>query len=123
TAFYEFGKMYGFPLESRFPNDFAAGIVAETAVGPFFIGGSAGDTGHYKWFFQLGKGFLPGLPGPASHAGSLAFCSKLVHASASVGCANVASFRTVHGNLPIIASCACAMISPPSRPRIATPRN
>ena len=57
TGFYEFGKMYGFPLQSRFPNDFAAGLVAETAVGPLFIGGAAGDTGHYKWFFQLGKVF------------------------------------------------------------------
>ena len=54
---YEFGKMYGFANESKFPNDFAAGVVAQTAFGPFFIGGSAGDSGHAKWFFQLGRVF------------------------------------------------------------------
>jgi NTE family protein len=57
TATWEFGKMYGSPTASAFPNDFAAGVVAETALGPFFIGGSAGDSGHRKWFFQIGKVF------------------------------------------------------------------
>lgn len=55
---YEFGKMYDFPgQESGFPNDFAAGVIAETAFGPLFFGGAIGDTGHYKWFFQLGRAF------------------------------------------------------------------
>jgi NTE family protein len=54
---FEFGKMYGFPAASRFPNDFAAGILAETAVGPLILGGSIGDSGHRKWFFQLGRVF------------------------------------------------------------------
>ncbi|MGH9546600.1 MAG: patatin-like phospholipase family protein [Terriglobales bacterium] len=54
---YEFGKMYGFPNASKFPNDFAAGILAETAVGPLVFGGSLGDSGHRKWFFQLGRVF------------------------------------------------------------------
>lgn len=54
---YEFGKMYGAPNESRFPNDFAAGVMAETAIGPIFAGASFGDTGHRKWFFQLGRVF------------------------------------------------------------------
>jgi NTE family protein len=54
---YEVGKMYGAANESKFPNDFAGGIVAETAIGPFFIGGSVGDSSHHKWFFQLGKVF------------------------------------------------------------------
>ena len=54
---YEFGKMYGFANESKFPNDFAAGVIAQTAFGPFFIGGSVGDSGHQKWFFQLGRVF------------------------------------------------------------------
>jgi NTE family protein len=56
-ATYEFGKMYGFANSSRFPNDVAAGVVAETAVGPLFVGGSVGDSGHRKWFFQLGRVF------------------------------------------------------------------
>jgi NTE family protein len=54
---YEFGKMYGVTTRSEFPNDVAAGLLAETAVGPFFIGGSVGDSGHRKWFFQLGRVF------------------------------------------------------------------
>ncbi len=33
------------------------GFLAETALGPFFIGGSVGDSGHRKWFFQLGRVF------------------------------------------------------------------
>ena len=54
---FEFAKMYGFKNESGFPCDVAAGLLAETAVGPFLIGGSVGDSGHRKWFFQLGKVF------------------------------------------------------------------
>jgi NTE family protein len=56
-ASYEFAKMYGAPNESKFPNDFAAGVLAETVIGPLFVGGSVGDTGHHKWFFQLGRVF------------------------------------------------------------------
>ncbi|MFI5057601.1 MAG: patatin-like phospholipase family protein [Candidatus Acidiferrales bacterium] len=54
---FETGKMYGSLNESRFPVDGVAGIVAETALGPIFVGGSVGDTGHHKWFFQLGRVF------------------------------------------------------------------
>jgi NTE family protein len=54
---YEAGKMYGAVNESKFPNDFAAGILAETSLGPFFVGGSIGDSSHHKWFFQLGRVF------------------------------------------------------------------
>ncbi len=54
---YELGKMYGFADQSRFPNDVAAGVIAQTAMGPLFIGGSVGDSGHRKWFFQLGRVF------------------------------------------------------------------
>ena len=54
---YEFGKMYGVTNRSAFPNDVAAGFLAETVVGPFFIGGSVGDSGHRQWFFQLGRVF------------------------------------------------------------------
>jgi len=49
--------MYDVPTASKFPNDVAAGILAETAIGPLLIGASAGDTGHRKWFFQLGHVF------------------------------------------------------------------
>jgi NTE family protein len=54
---YEFGKMYNAPTASKLPNDAAVGFLAETAVGPLFIGGSVGDTGHAKWFFELGHVF------------------------------------------------------------------
>ena len=54
---YEFGKMYDDPTASKLPNDAAVGFLAETAVGPLFIGGSVGDTGHAKWFFELGHVF------------------------------------------------------------------
>ena len=54
---YEFGKMYNDPTASKLPNDAAVGFLAETAVGPLFIGGSVGDTGHAKWFFELGHVF------------------------------------------------------------------
>ena len=54
---YEFGKMYNAPNASKFPNDAAIGFLAETAIGPLFIGGSVGDTGHAKWFFELGHVF------------------------------------------------------------------
>lgn len=54
---YEVGKMYGFPLETKLPNDVTAGVLAQTAFGPLVIGGSFGDAGHRKWFFQLGRVF------------------------------------------------------------------
>ena len=54
---YEIGKAYGVPDESRLPTDVAAGFLLETAFGPVLIGGSYGDTGHRKIFFQLGRVF------------------------------------------------------------------
>jgi NTE family protein len=56
-TFYEIGKMYDAPGVSRLPNDGAAGVITRTALGPLFIGGSVGDTGHAKWFFALGRVF------------------------------------------------------------------
>jgi len=57
VTFYEAGKMFDAPGVSRLPMDGAAGVIAETAIGPIFIGGSVGDTGHAKWFFALGRVF------------------------------------------------------------------
>ena len=54
----EVGKMYGDPFGApRLSGDGAAGMIADTFLGPVFIGGSVGDTGHHKWFFQLGRVF------------------------------------------------------------------
>jgi NTE family protein len=54
---YEFAKMYGFQAQSGFPNDVNVGVLAETAFGPLVIGGSYGDSGHRKLYFQLGRVF------------------------------------------------------------------
>jgi NTE family protein len=57
VATYEAAKMFDAQLQSGFPTDVAIKVVAETAVGPMSVGGSVGDTGHRKWFFQLGHVF------------------------------------------------------------------
>lgn len=60
---YELGKMYRYlpefnlTPESNYPMDIESGVVAETALGPLFIGGAVGDSGHQKWFFQFGRVF------------------------------------------------------------------
>jgi NTE family protein len=54
----ELGKIYSDPFPApKLSGDVAAGLLANTAFGPVFVGGSAGDTGHQKWFFQLGRVF------------------------------------------------------------------
>jgi len=57
VTLYEVGKMYNAPNVSKLPNDGTAGVIARTAIGPLFVGGSVGDTGHAKWFFALGRVF------------------------------------------------------------------
>jgi NTE family protein len=39
------------------PGDVVAGFIMETILGPILIGGSVGESGHQKWFFQLGRIF------------------------------------------------------------------
>ena len=53
---YEVAKPYG-SLSSQLPNDGVLGVIAQTLLGPVMIGGSVGDRGHRKWFFQLGRVF------------------------------------------------------------------
>jgi NTE family protein len=58
TGFGEVAKMYGDPFPApKLSADVAAGLLVETVFGPILIGGSVGDTGHHKWFFQLGRVF------------------------------------------------------------------
>lgn len=57
AAVYEIGKMFNAPGVSKLPNDGAAGVIVRTAIGPLFLGGSVGDTGHATWFFALGRVF------------------------------------------------------------------
>ena len=56
-AHYELAKPYGLPNAPNLPNDGVVGVIAETVLGPVLIGGSIGDGGHRKWFFQLGRVF------------------------------------------------------------------
>ncbi len=57
VTLYEVGKMFNAPGVSRLPTDGAAGVIVRTALGPVFLGGSVGDTGHATWFFALGRVF------------------------------------------------------------------
>jgi len=57
VTMFEIGKMYNAPGVSKLPTDGAAGVIAQTALGPVFVGGSVGDTGHATWFFSLGRVF------------------------------------------------------------------
>jgi NTE family protein len=60
---YEIAKPYGLLMaptlqkESTLPMDGVVGVIAETFLGPVSLGGSLGDAGHRKWFFQLGRVF------------------------------------------------------------------
>jgi NTE family protein len=58
-AFYELGKMYGNGILSlpSLPQDGSVALVVRTAFGPVFVGGSIGDSGHYRWWFGLGRIF------------------------------------------------------------------
>ena len=56
---YEIGKAYG-PInttDSRLPNDFNAAVLVQSFIGPIVFGGSVGDRGHHKFYFQLGRFF------------------------------------------------------------------
>lgn len=53
----EAGKMYGVPETTALPMDATAGFLMRTMLGPLFLGGSIGDAGHRKLFFQLGRFF------------------------------------------------------------------
>lgn len=59
VADYEVGKAYG-PInqtDSRLPNDFNAAVLVQSFIGPVVFGGSVGDRGHHKFYFQLGRLF------------------------------------------------------------------
>jgi NTE family protein len=56
---YEIGKAYG-PVnaaDSRLPMDFNAAVLVQSFIGPVVFGGSVGDRGHHKFYFQLGRLF------------------------------------------------------------------
>jgi NTE family protein len=57
-GFYEVGKINGGNAGTpSVPNDGTAIVVLKTLVGPVYGGGSIGGSGHYKWYFGLGRIF------------------------------------------------------------------
>jgi NTE family protein len=56
---YEIGKAYGAlnTLDSHLPNDFNAAVLVQSFIGPVVFGGSVGDRGHHRFYFQLGRYF------------------------------------------------------------------
>ena len=57
TGFVQGARARDFADDIRYPVNATGGIVFKTLVGPIFVGGSIGDTGHRKWFFGLGRFF------------------------------------------------------------------
>jgi NTE family protein len=53
----EIGKAYNVPQATRLAGDVSAGIVVQTFFGPILVGGSLGDSGHRKVYFQVGRLF------------------------------------------------------------------
>jgi NTE family protein len=57
-ASYEIGKTSDNLFhESRLPNDVNVAIMVQTFLGPVVFGGSVGDSGHRKFYFQVGRYF------------------------------------------------------------------
>jgi NTE family protein len=58
TGFYEIGKVWdAAPGTPKLPNDFAAGLIIKTLIGPVYGGASIGDSNHREWFFGVGRVF------------------------------------------------------------------
>ena len=57
TAALEVAKVYDAPGAPGLPADGALGLVMDTIFGPLSVGASYGDTGHYNFYFLLGKFF------------------------------------------------------------------
>ena len=57
TSGFELAKPYHTSQVSRFPMDIRVSLVAQTLLGPIQVGTSFGDSGHRKFFFQVGRVF------------------------------------------------------------------
>jgi NTE family protein len=57
TSGVEVGKPFYTGTVSSLPMDVRIGIIAQTLIGPVQVGGAFGDTGHRKFFFQIGRVF------------------------------------------------------------------
>lgn len=56
VGLYEVGKTYGYPHNGALPMDGTVALVAKTALGPVFIGGSASGS-RVRWWFGIGRIF------------------------------------------------------------------
>ncbi|HXW90729.1 MAG TPA: patatin-like phospholipase family protein [Terriglobales bacterium] len=54
---YELGKVYDLPKVPSLPTDAACALVINTIFGPVVVGGAFGATGHYKFFYRVGRVF------------------------------------------------------------------
>ena len=56
---YELGKAYSTvnASHSGLSNDFNAAVLVQSFIGPVVFGGSVGDRGHHRFYFQLGRFF------------------------------------------------------------------
>ncbi|MGC2197293.1 MAG: patatin-like phospholipase family protein, partial [Terriglobales bacterium] len=56
---YEIGKAYDAvnATDSRLPMDVNGAVLVQSFIGPIVFGGSVGDRGHHKFYFQLGRYF------------------------------------------------------------------
>jgi NTE family protein len=58
TGFFEIGKVWGGATGTpNLPFDVSGAAIMKTLIGPIFGGVSVGDSGHYAWFFGLGRIF------------------------------------------------------------------
>jgi NTE family protein len=57
-GFYEVGKVFGGNANTpSLPNDVTGIMIVKSLIGPLYGGVSGGDSGHFKWYFGLGRVF------------------------------------------------------------------
>jgi NTE family protein len=57
VALWDVGKVFSPAPVSRIQADGAAGIILQTLLGPILVGAAAGESGHKRFVFQLGRIF------------------------------------------------------------------
>ncbi len=57
TAWHDFGSVFERAGPRDYHNSASLGVVAETLIGPFFVGTSWGEAGRHKVYFSLGRLF------------------------------------------------------------------
>jgi hypothetical protein len=56
-VWYEFGAAYNDSDNRNTLNDVSLGLIAETFLGPVFVGGSLGEGGRGNFYFAIGRFF------------------------------------------------------------------